>query len=78
MSHTEYSAQFVQYSSVFLGLEEAPLAVRSLPSANSTVVSKLDNGARVRVVQETNGWLQIDQPLAGWVIASRTEPICQD
>jgi serine/threonine protein kinase len=57
---------------------EAPLAVRSLPSANSTVVSKLDNGARVRVVQETNGWLQIDQPLAGWVIASRTEPICQD
>jgi len=24
MSHTEYSAQFVQYSSVFLGLEEAP------------------------------------------------------
>jgi hypothetical protein len=30
MSHTEYSAQFVQYSSVFLGLEEAPLAVRSL------------------------------------------------
>jgi hypothetical protein len=26
MSHTEYSAQFVQYSSVFLGLEEALLA----------------------------------------------------
>jgi hypothetical protein len=26
MSHTEYSAQFVQYSSVFLGLEEAPMA----------------------------------------------------
>jgi hypothetical protein len=25
MSHTEYSAQFVQYSSVFLGLEEAPV-----------------------------------------------------
>jgi len=25
MSHTEYSAQFVQYSSVFLGLEEAPM-----------------------------------------------------
>jgi len=23
MSHTEYSAQFVQYSSVFLGLEKA-------------------------------------------------------
>jgi hypothetical protein len=23
MSHTEYSARFVQYSSVFLGLEEA-------------------------------------------------------
>jgi len=29
MSHTEYSAQFVQYSSVFLGLEEA-----LQPSAN--------------------------------------------
>jgi hypothetical protein len=30
MSHTEYSAQFVQYSSVFLGLEEA-LKVRGTP-----------------------------------------------
>jgi hypothetical protein len=30
MSHTEYSAQFVQYSSVFLGLEEAP---RGFPPA---------------------------------------------
>jgi len=27
MSHTEYSAQFVQYSSVFLGLEEAPMTL---------------------------------------------------
>jgi class 3 adenylate cyclase len=30
MSHTEYSAQFVQYSSVFLGLEEAPMEVVGL------------------------------------------------
>jgi hypothetical protein len=30
MSHTEYSAQFVQYSSVFLGLEEAPNCSNSL------------------------------------------------
>jgi hypothetical protein len=29
MSHTEYSAQFVQYSSVFLGLEEALAAEKS-------------------------------------------------
>jgi hypothetical protein len=29
MSHTEYSAQFVQYSSVFLGLEEAPVVTDS-------------------------------------------------
>ena len=32
MSHTEYSAQFVQYSSVFLGLEEA-LSCQSLPAS---------------------------------------------
>jgi len=30
MSHTEYSVQFVQYSSVFLGLEEALLRGRPL------------------------------------------------
>jgi len=30
MSHTEYSAQFVQYSSVFLGLEEALAAVQAV------------------------------------------------
>jgi hypothetical protein len=35
MSHTEYSAQFVQYSSVFLGLEEA-LEVKALyPAADA-------------------------------------------
>jgi hypothetical protein len=34
MSHTEYSAQFVQYSSVFLGLEEALGRLASLYSVD--------------------------------------------
>jgi len=35
MSHTEYSAQFVQYSSVFLGLEEALLLLSRLITIQS-------------------------------------------
>jgi len=38
MSHTEYSAQFVQYSSVFLGLEEA------LVLTHYTIASRKDWG----------------------------------
>jgi hypothetical protein len=37
MSHTEYSAQFVQYSSVFLGLEEA-LRTNVHPACQSPVL----------------------------------------
>jgi hypothetical protein len=34
MSHTEYSAQFVQYSSVFLGLEEALHSIETSKRVN--------------------------------------------
>jgi hypothetical protein len=38
MSHTEYSAQFVQYSSVFLGLEEALKFLRHYIIGNLAVI----------------------------------------
>jgi len=57
---------------------QAPLNVRSKASVNAEILSKLDNNTRVRVVKEEKGWLQIDQPVAGWIAANRTEPICQD
>jgi len=42
MSHTEYSAQFVQYSSVFLGLEEALDFARKPDIGSGTEMLKLD------------------------------------
>jgi len=57
---------------------QAPLNVRSRPSTNAEIVAKLDNDTRVSVLKEEKGWLQIDQPVAGWIAANRTEPICQD
>jgi serine/threonine protein kinase len=57
---------------------QAPLNVRSRPSVNAEIVAKLDNDTRVSVLKEEKGWLQIDQPVPGWIAANRTEPICQD
>jgi hypothetical protein len=42
MSHTEYSAQFVQYSSVFLGLEEALAHGLASPPLQLAVVYDFD------------------------------------
>ncbi len=57
---------------------QSPLNVRSRPSVNAEIVGKLDNDTRVSVLKEEKGWLQIAQPVTGWVAANRTEPICQD
>jgi hypothetical protein len=62
MSHTEYSAQFVQYSSVFLGLEEAPKVCipKILTHVDSLVAPHFSTGwktlflqlAEVAIIQE--------------------------
>jgi hypothetical protein len=42
------------------------------------IIGTLDNGTRITVIKNEKGWLEINQPLKGWVAANRTEPICQD
>jgi predicted secreted protein len=54
-----------------------PLNVRSSPQvANGNIVGKLNNGTFVSVAQEKNGWLQITDPVRGWVAKNRTESSC--
>ena len=54
-----------------------PLNVRSSPRvAANNIVGQLQNGSRVSVVNERNGWLQINRPMRGWVAKNRTEISC--
>jgi hypothetical protein len=64
MSHTEYSAQFVQYSSVFLGLEEAPLA-RQFPFAQRyCCIQQPQSLFRLNPVARLLGFIAFDYPTA--------------
>jgi hypothetical protein len=54
-----------------------PLNVRSSPvSAPDNITGKLKNGTRLSVVDENEGWLRIDRPLAGWVFKPLTVRSC--
>ena len=54
-----------------------PLNVRSHPQVNdSKVVGNLKNNTFVSVTQEQNGWLQITDPVPGWIAKNRTESSC--
>lgn len=53
-----------------------PLNVRSGPSSAAKVVDHLQNGTWVTVVDESNGWFQISNPVAGWVSKQRAEYTC--
>jgi Bacterial SH3 domain len=54
-----------------------PLNIRSSPvSAKDNVVGNLRNGTIVTVVNENEGWLQIAQPLRGWVYENLTVTTC--
>lgn len=57
---------------------ESPLNVRSAPDDNpDNVLSTLDDGTPITVVNEQNGWLQISSPVQGWVAKNRTKTVCQ-
>ncbi|HIK31469.1 MAG TPA: SH3 domain-containing protein [Oscillatoriales cyanobacterium M59_W2019_021] len=56
---------------------DGPLNVRSQPDTTANnVVGTLENGTMVTVASEQNGWLQITNPVAGWISQSRTESSC--
>ncbi|MCL2931035.1 MAG: SH3 domain-containing protein [Trichodesmium sp. MAG_R03] len=56
---------------------EAPLNVRSIPEVREgNIVGKLNNNIFVSVTDEKSGWLQITNPVRGWVVKSRTRSSC--
>ncbi|WP_055076151.1 protein kinase domain-containing protein [Pseudanabaena sp. 'Roaring Creek'] len=53
-----------------------PINVRQGGGVDYAIVGKLNNGTQITVTGEKQGWLQISDPIAGWVAANRTKPIC--
>lgn len=53
-----------------------PINVRTGAGTNYAIVGTLDNGTQITVKGEKQGWLQISEPIAGWVAANRTKPMC--
>ncbi|MGB3237470.1 MAG: SH3 domain-containing protein [Geitlerinemataceae cyanobacterium] len=56
---------------------DGPLNVRSQPDASvNNIVGQLQNGTMVTVESEANGWLQITNPISGWISQKRTDSSC--
>lgn len=56
---------------------QPPLNVRSSPEVRGdNIVGQLDNNTFISVVNEQEGWLQISNPLEGWVAKNRTKSSC--
>ena len=54
-----------------------PLNIRSSPvRAKDNVVGNLKNGTLVTVINENQGWVQISQPLRGWIYENLTVTTC--
>lgn len=54
-----------------------PLNVRDRPQVSeSKIVGTLRNNTFVSVTDEQNGWLQISDPIAGWIAKNRTKSSC--
>ena len=66
-----------QISMAVVNDSNPPLNVRSHPRVtDSKIVGSLKNNTFVSVVAEQNGWLQITDPVAGWIAKNRTESSC--
>ncbi len=54
-----------------------PLNVRSTPRVMAdNVVGTLENGQFISVLREDQGWLEISDPIRGWVAKNRTQSAC--
>ena len=56
---------------------EAPLNVRRAPEVRKgNIVGKLNNNTFISVMDEQSGWLQITEPVRGWVAKNLTRSSC--
>lgn len=56
-----------------------PTNIRSSPEVKpNNIVGKVENGRVVFVQSEKNGWLQITEPITGWVSKTVTETECSE
>ncbi len=64
------------YSKRLISDPNPPINVRTGAGKDFAIAGTLDNGTQITVQNEKQGWLQISAPIAGWVAANRTKPIC--
>ncbi|MBD2039608.1 SH3 domain-containing protein [Microcoleus sp. FACHB-672] len=56
-----------------------PTNIRSSPEVKpNNIVGKVENGRVVSVKSEKNGWLQITEPITGWISKSVAETECKE
>jgi hypothetical protein len=58
----------------------SPLNIRSTPTTAdaNNIVGQVKNGTYLSVEKEQDGWLQITDPMQGWVAKSRTRSGCNE
>ncbi|MBD2149798.1 YARHG domain-containing protein [Pseudanabaena sp. FACHB-1277] len=64
------------YAKRLISDPQPPINVREGAGTSYRIIGSLHNGIQITVVSEQQGWLRISEPLAGWVAANRTKPIC--
>ncbi|MEO1592975.1 MAG: MAC/perforin domain-containing protein, partial [Cyanobacteria bacterium J06632_22] len=64
---TDISRRLTQVEQRVINDPNPPLNVRSGPDSSERKVSSLPNETLITVVGEQNGWLQISEPVSGWV-----------
>ena len=70
------SNSLCDYTKRLISDPNPPINVREDAGVDFAIVGKLDNGTQITVQSEKQGWLQISAPIAGWVAANRTKPMC--
>ncbi|WP_103670072.1 YARHG domain-containing protein [Pseudanabaena sp. BC1403] len=73
---TNISNSLCDYTKRLISDPNPPINVRQDAGVDFAIIGKLDNGTQITVQSEKQGWLQISEPIAGWVAANRTKPIC--
>jgi hypothetical protein len=70
------SKSLCDYTKRLISDPNPPINVREDAGVDFAIVGTLDNGTQITVQSEKQGWLQISAPIAGWVAANRTKPMC--
>jgi serine/threonine protein kinase len=70
------SNSLCDYTKRLISDPNPPINVREDAGVDFAIVGTLDNGTQITVQSEKQGWLQISAPIAGWVAANRTKPMC--